>query len=118
LDIKHDKEQTMKARRKKYTDYDKQDLAILADTRRWLNGHGLERRYLTDQERDRRVAEYPGRFPSTAASWSGYRRRSREHPRTGQGLPTATCCGRVRPEKCQDMKTHSITALPDSDMNP
>ena len=44
--------------RKRYRDYDKQDLAILANARRWLNRNGLERRYLTDEERQCRVQEY------------------------------------------------------------
>ncbi|MCJ7544774.1 MAG: hypothetical protein MUP47_09480 [Phycisphaerae bacterium] len=33
-------------------------MRILAGARRWLNANGLERRYLTDEERQRRVAEY------------------------------------------------------------
>jgi hypothetical protein len=33
-------------------------MRILADARRWLNSNGLERHYLTDEERERRVQEY------------------------------------------------------------
>ena len=33
-------------------------MRILADARRWLNRNGLERHYLADEERERRVQEY------------------------------------------------------------
>jgi len=43
---------------KRYTDYDKQDLAALAAARRWLNSHGLRRFELADAGRARRVEIY------------------------------------------------------------
>ncbi len=43
---------------KRYTDYGKQDLAVLADARRWLNGHGLKRFDLDEDERARRAEIY------------------------------------------------------------
>ncbi|HUT57891.1 MAG TPA: hypothetical protein VNA25_08585 [Phycisphaerae bacterium] len=45
---------------KKYTDYIKQDLAVLADARRWLNANaGMhEQSQFTPEEADRRVAFY------------------------------------------------------------
>ena len=44
---------------KRYTDYIKLDLAILADARRWLNTHGMkEQSAFTPEEADRRVAFY------------------------------------------------------------
>ena len=44
---------------KKYTDYIKQDLAVLADARRWLNANGMkEHSAFTPEEADRRVAFY------------------------------------------------------------
>jgi hypothetical protein len=71
VDIEHE-ENTMKTNRKRngvptrlsrgrrYTDYDKQDLAILADARRWLNGHaGMhEQSQFTPEEAERRIAHY------------------------------------------------------------
>jgi hypothetical protein len=56
-----DKQVTVPTRKvggKRYTDYDKQDLAVLAAARRWLNSHGLRRFELTDVERARRVEIY------------------------------------------------------------
>jgi len=48
------------SRGRRYTDYDKQDLAILADARRWLNANaGLrEQSQFTPEESDRRVRYY------------------------------------------------------------
>ena len=45
---------------KKYTDYIQQDLAVLADARRWLNANaGMhEQSQFTPEESDRRVAFY------------------------------------------------------------
>jgi hypothetical protein len=44
---------------KRYTDYIKLDLAILADARRWLNTNGMkEQSQFTPEEADRRVAFY------------------------------------------------------------
>ena len=45
---------------KKYTDYIQQDLAVLADARRWLNANaGMhEQSQFTPEEADRRVAFY------------------------------------------------------------
>ena len=44
---------------RKYTDYDKQDLAVLADARLWLNANGMkEHSAFTPEEADRRVAFY------------------------------------------------------------
>ena len=42
-----------------YTDYDMQDLAVLADARRWLNANGMhEHSAFTPEESARRVAFY------------------------------------------------------------
>ncbi|HUU84683.1 MAG TPA: hypothetical protein VM243_14380 [Phycisphaerae bacterium] len=49
---------TRKVGGKRCTDYDEQDLAVLAAARRWLNGHGLRRFELADAERARRVEIY------------------------------------------------------------
>ena len=49
----------------RYTDYDKQDLAVLADARRWLNGHGLRRLDLDEQERTRRAEIYRRQLEET-----------------------------------------------------
>jgi len=47
------------SRSRRYADYDKQDLAILADARRWLNANGMkEHSAFTPEEADRRVAFY------------------------------------------------------------
>ena len=46
---------TRKVGGKRYTDYDEQDLAVLAAARRWLNSHGLRRFELADAEQARRV---------------------------------------------------------------
>ena len=44
---------------KRYTDYIKLDLAVLADARRWLNANGMrEHSAFTPAEADRRVAFY------------------------------------------------------------
>ena len=44
---------------KRYTDYGKQDLAVLASARRWLNANGMrEQSAFTPEESDRRVAFY------------------------------------------------------------
>jgi len=45
---------------KRYTDYIKLDLAVLADARRWLNVHAgmKEQSQFTPEEADRRVAFY------------------------------------------------------------
>ena len=44
---------------KRYTDYDKQDLAALADARLWLNANGMkEHSAFAPEEADRRVAFY------------------------------------------------------------
>ena len=44
---------------KRYRDYDKLDLAILASARRWLNAHGMkEHSAFAPDEADRRVAFY------------------------------------------------------------
>ena len=44
---------------KRYTDYGKQDLAVLASARRWLNSHAgmCEQSAFTPEEADRRVLE-------------------------------------------------------------
>ena len=65
---------TRKVGGKRYTDYDKQDLAILAAARRWLNSHGLRRFELADAERARRVEIY--------------RRQVEEHGRITEFLPS------------------------------
>lgn len=49
---------TRKVGGRRYTDYDKQDLVVLAAARRWLNGHGMRRFDLDDQERARRAEIY------------------------------------------------------------
>ena len=47
------------SRGKRYTDYGKEDLAILADARRWLNANGMkEHSAFTPEEADHRVAFY------------------------------------------------------------
>jgi len=44
---------------RRYTDYIKLDLAVLADARRWLNDNGMkEHSAFTPEEADRRVAFY------------------------------------------------------------
>jgi len=44
---------------KRYADYDRQDLAILAEARRWLNANGMkEQSAFTPEEAARRVAFY------------------------------------------------------------
>jgi hypothetical protein len=44
---------------KRYPDYDKQDMAILASARRWLNANGMkEHSAFPPEEADRRVAFY------------------------------------------------------------
>lgn len=44
---------------KRYPDYDKQDMAALADARRWLNANGMkEHSAFTPVEANRRVAFY------------------------------------------------------------
>ena len=44
---------------KRYMDYDKQDLAVLADARLWLNANGMkEHSAFTPEESERRVAFY------------------------------------------------------------
>ncbi len=45
---------------KRYTDYIKLDLAVLADARRWLNDHAgmKEQSAFTPEEADRRIAYY------------------------------------------------------------
>ena len=50
---------------KRYTDYDKEDLAVLAAARRWLNGHGLKRFDLDEQERARRAEIYRRQLEET-----------------------------------------------------
>jgi len=67
MDIEHE-ENAMKANGKRmktvagkrYTDYIKLDLAVLADARRWLNAHaGMhEQSQFTPEESDRRVRYY------------------------------------------------------------
>ncbi|MFB3893281.1 MAG: hypothetical protein ACE15C_14800 [Phycisphaerae bacterium] len=43
----------------RYVDYDKQDMAVLADARRWLNSNGMkEQSQFTPEEADRRIAYY------------------------------------------------------------
>jgi len=50
---------TRKVGGKRYTDYDKQDLAVLANARRWLNANGMhEQSQFTPEESARRVAFY------------------------------------------------------------
>ena len=50
---------------KRYTDYGKQDLAVLADARRWLNANGMsEHSAFTPEEADRRVAFYASQVAS------------------------------------------------------
>lgn len=56
---------TRLSRGRRYADYDKQDLAILADARRWLNGHGLRRFDLDEQERARRAEIYRRQLEET-----------------------------------------------------
>jgi hypothetical protein len=46
---------------RRYTDYGKQDLAVLANARRWLNANGMnEHSAFTPEESARRVAFYAG----------------------------------------------------------
>ena len=51
---------TRRSRGRRYTDYDKMDLAALADARRWLNAHaGMhEQSQFTPEESARRVRFY------------------------------------------------------------
>ncbi len=56
---------TRLSRGRRYTDYDKQDLAVLADARRWLNSHGLRRFDLDEQERGRRAEIYRRQLEET-----------------------------------------------------
>jgi len=56
---------TRKVGGKRYTDYDKLDLAVLAAARRWLNSHGLRRFELADAERARRVEVYRKQLEET-----------------------------------------------------
>jgi len=45
--------------KKRYTDYIRQDLAVLANARQWLNANGMkEHSAFTPEEADRRVAFY------------------------------------------------------------
>jgi len=47
------------SRGRRYADYDKEDLAVLADARRWLNSNGMkEQSQFTPEEADRRIAYY------------------------------------------------------------
>ena len=51
--------------RKRYTDYGRQDMAILADARRWLNANGMkEHSAFAPEEADRRVAFYAAQVAS------------------------------------------------------
>ena len=45
-------------RGRRYVDYDKQDLAVLAAARAWLNANGLKRFDLDERERARRAEIY------------------------------------------------------------
>jgi len=56
---------TRKVGGKRYVDYDKLDLAILANARRWLNRHGLKRFDLDEQERARRMEIYRRQLEET-----------------------------------------------------
>jgi hypothetical protein len=75
VDSEHDTEKAMKTNGKrtrtvggkKYPDYDKQDLAVLANARRWLNGHGLKRFDLDDEERARRAEIYRQQLEANGA---------------------------------------------------
>jgi len=58
--MKNDGHRTRTVNGKRYTDYDKLDLAVLADARRWLNAHaGMHQQsQFTLEESARRVAFY------------------------------------------------------------
>ncbi len=52
-------QRTRMVARKRYTDYGKQDLTVLASARRWLNANGMkEQSAFAPDEADRRVAFY------------------------------------------------------------
>lgn len=58
--MKTNEKRTKTVAGKRYTDYIKLDLAILADARRWLSNHAgmKEQSQFTPEEADRRVAFY------------------------------------------------------------
>ena len=67
-----------------YVDYDKRDLAVLADARRWLNSHGLKRFGLDDAERARRADIYRKQLEETGRIeyLPAARERERRRPTT------------------------------------
>jgi hypothetical protein len=75
---------TRKAGGKRYTDYGKQDLAVLAYARRWLNSHGLKRFDLDDAERARRADIYRKQLEETGCIQylPAARERERRRPTT------------------------------------